>query len=158
MPDTWPPLLGLVHVGVPEQYCWSIFVIVSAAVQNTWGSYNPVTWGEALVWTIAMVTVAVLFVVMVGFIVAAIRSSVRAQARYKEQMDTVMVGMLWGGLPVCCCGHNLGLVGSDQEDRGSNCRARCRDVVISQHTRQVVRKCISCLCVLSLGTITEFNK
>lgn len=89
--DTWPPLLGLVHVGVPEQYCWSFFVLVSAAVQNTWGSYNPVTWGEALVWTFAMITVAVLFAVMVGFIVAAIRSSGRSKAKYKERMDTVTV-------------------------------------------------------------------
>jgi len=91
--DTWPPLQGLVHVGVPEQYLWSIFILVSAAVQNTWGDYNPVTWGEALVWTFAMVTVAVLFAVMVGFIVAAIRSSGRATAKYKERMDTVMVSL-----------------------------------------------------------------
>ena len=89
--DTWPSLLGLVHVSVAEQYCWSIFVLVSAAVQNTWGDYNPVTWGEALVWIFAMITVAVLFAVMVGFIVAIIRSSGRAEARYKDRMDNVMM-------------------------------------------------------------------
>ena len=88
-------LQGLLHAGVPEQYCWSIFVIVSAAVQNTWGDYNPVTWGEALVWIFAMITVAVLFAVMVGFIVAIIKSSVRAETRYKERMDTVMVSLLF---------------------------------------------------------------
>ena len=89
--DTWPSLLGLVNVGVPEQYLWSIFTIVSAAVQNTWGPYNPVTWGEALVWTLGMVLVAVLFGVIVGFIVSAIKSSIRAKAKYKDMMDTVVV-------------------------------------------------------------------
>lgn len=88
---TWPSMLGIVSAGVPEQYCWSIFVLVSAAVQNTWGGFNPITWGEALVWTFAMVVVAVLFAVMVGFIVAAIRSSSRANSRYKDQMDAIVV-------------------------------------------------------------------
>ena len=89
--DTWPSLLGLVNVGVPEQYLWSLFILVSAAVQNTWGPYNPVTWGEALVWTIGMVLVAVLFSVIVGFIVAAIKSSIQTKAKYKERMDMVVV-------------------------------------------------------------------
>lgn len=89
--DTWPSLLGLVNVGVPEQYLWSLFTLVSAAVQNTWGPYNPTTWGEALVWTIGMVLVAVLFAVIVGFITAAIRSSIQTKAKYKDMMDTVVV-------------------------------------------------------------------
>ena len=80
-------------MGVPEQYLWSLFILVSAAVQNTWGPYNPVTWGEALVWTIGMVLVAVLFAVMVGFIVAAIKSSIQTKAKYKERMDTVVVSL-----------------------------------------------------------------
>lgn len=78
-------------MGVPEQYLWSLFILVSAAVQNTWGPYNPITWGEALVWTIGMVLVAVLFSVIVGFIVATIRSSIQTKAKYKDMMDTVMV-------------------------------------------------------------------
>ncbi|KAL3143545.1 Potassium/sodium hyperpolarization-activated cyclic nucleotide-gated channel 3 [Trebouxia sp. C0009 RCD-2024] len=88
--NTWPSLLGLVNVGVPEQYLWSLFTLVSAAVQNTWGPYNPTTWGEALVWTIGMVLVAVLFAVIVGFITAAIRSSIQTKAKYKDMMDTVV--------------------------------------------------------------------
>ena len=38
-----------------------------------------------------MVLVAVLFAVIVGFIVAAIRSSIQTKAKYKERMDTVVV-------------------------------------------------------------------
>lgn len=88
---TWPSILAIVNAGVPEQYCWSIFVLVSAAVQNTWGGFNPITWGEALVWTFAMVTVAVLFAVMVGFIIGAIKSSSRANSGYKDNMDAIVV-------------------------------------------------------------------
>ena len=78
-------------MGVPEQFLWSLLILVSAAVQNTWGPCNPVTLGEALVWTIGMVVVAVLFAVIVGFIVAAIKSSIQTKAKYKERMDTVVV-------------------------------------------------------------------
>ena len=42
-------------------------------------------------WTIGMVLVAVLFSVIVGFIVAAIKSSIQTKAKYKERMDMVVV-------------------------------------------------------------------
>ena len=98
---TWPSQLGIVNTGVPEQYCWSIFVMVSAAVQLTWGSYNPITWGEALVWTFAMITVAVLFVIMVGFIIAAIKSSSLGHTKYKDSMDAIMVSAPIS-VKICC--------------------------------------------------------
>lgn len=58
-----------------------------------YGAFPPRTWPEALVWCIAMVTVASLFAVINGFIVAAILSSARGRHRYKERMDNVMVGV-----------------------------------------------------------------
>ena len=40
-----------------------------------------------------MVTVIVLCAVMVGFIVAIIKSSGRAEAQYKDRMDNVMMSI-----------------------------------------------------------------
>ena len=61
-----------------------------------YGSYPPVTWGEALVWTFAMLTTASMFAVVNGFIIATILSSASSRHRYKERMDMIVVSA------VCC--------------------------------------------------------
>lgn len=59
-----------------------------------YGSYPPVTWGEALVWTFAMLATATMFAVMNGFIIATILSSASSRHRYKERMDMIVVRLL----------------------------------------------------------------
>ena len=57
-------------------------------------SYVPITWGEALVWTVMMVVVASLFLVDSGQYVPYIMSLAVERANFKLQMDTVVVGFL----------------------------------------------------------------
>lgn len=37
-----------------EQWLFSVFSIVSGMIGLGYGSYPPITWGEALVWVFAM--------------------------------------------------------------------------------------------------------
>ncbi|KAK9787865.1 hypothetical protein WJX73_005550 [Symbiochloris irregularis] len=97
---TWPQQQDLlVGVSVMEQYLWSLFNLVSAMIGLGYGAFPPRTWPEALVWCIAMVTVASLFAVINGFIVATILSSARGRHRYKERMDNVMAALKARRLP-----------------------------------------------------------
>ncbi|KAK9868627.1 hypothetical protein WJX84_000472 [Apatococcus fuscideae] len=90
-PDiTWPVQIGIVDAIVPVQWLWSIFNIVSAMIGLSYGPFPPRTWGEALVFLIAMVTVAVLFAVFNGFILAAILYSSGSRHRIKKRMDDVL--------------------------------------------------------------------
>ena len=52
--ETWPSQLGIAHGNVMEQWLFSIFSIVSGMIGLGYGSYPPVTWGEALLWVFAM--------------------------------------------------------------------------------------------------------
>ena len=89
--DTWPSQLNIAHGSVMEQWLFSVFSIVSGMIGLGYGSYPPVTWGEALVWTFAMLTTASMFAVVNGFIIATILSSASSRHRYKERMDMIVV-------------------------------------------------------------------
>ena len=52
--DTWPSQLDIAHAGVMEQWLFSVFSIVSGMIGLGYGSYPPVTWGEALLSVFAM--------------------------------------------------------------------------------------------------------
>ncbi|KAK9844915.1 hypothetical protein WJX74_008624 [Apatococcus lobatus] len=90
-PDiTWPVQVGVVDAIVPVQWLWSIFNVVSAMIGLAYGPFPPRTWGEALVFIVAMVTVAVLFAIFNGFILAAILHSSSSRHRIKKRMDDVL--------------------------------------------------------------------
>ncbi|KAL3143569.1 Potassium/sodium hyperpolarization-activated cyclic nucleotide-gated channel 3 [Trebouxia sp. C0009 RCD-2024] len=88
--DTWPSQLDIARGSVMEQWLFSVFSIVSGMIGLGYGSYPPITWGEALVWVFAMLATATMFAVMNGFIIATILSSASSRHRYKERMDMIM--------------------------------------------------------------------
>ena len=98
-----------------EQWLFSVFSIVSGMIGLGYGSYPPVTWGEALVWVFAMLTTATFFSVLNGFVIATILSSASSRHRYKEKMDMIMVGRVLLTSPtqcattVCCCAPHLSM-------------------------------------------------
>lgn len=84
---------------VTQHYLWTMFNTISSMIMLTYGSYVPITWGEAIVWTVMMVVVASLFLIDSGQYVPYIMSLAVKRVNFKLQMDAVVEAVESRNLP-----------------------------------------------------------